>query len=66
MYLSARLGESFRWVPPSAPLTNSTNRVLPFPDLHSGPPMDSAIVPGTLFTLMAIGVVLAGVALTMM
>ena len=45
---------------------NSTNRVLPCPDGHSGPPMDSAIVSGTLFTLMAIGLVMAGIAFMMM
>ena len=45
---------------------NSTNRVLPFPDAHSGPTMDSAIVSGTLFTLMVLGGVLAGIALMMM
>jgi hypothetical protein len=44
---------------------NSTNRVLPCPDAHSGPPMDSAIVSGTLFTL-AIGLVMAGIAFMMM
>jgi hypothetical protein len=44
---------------------NSTNPVLPFLNAHSGPPMDSAIVSGTLFTL-AIGLVMAGIAFMMM
>jgi hypothetical protein len=46
--------------------SNTTNCVLPCPDDHPAPPMDSAIVSGTLFTLMAIGLVMAGIAFMMM